>query len=58
MCTPPPMFCCFPKLQGKKTAGNIGHKEKPPEIIHAIPHYISKLLEDSKRKYGGQFNNF
>ncbi|XP_028348479.1 lebercilin-like protein isoform X5 [Physeter macrocephalus] len=38
--------------KGKKTRGNIGHKEKSIEIIHAIPHCISKLpnQEDSKRK--------
>ncbi|XP_032486373.1 lebercilin-like protein [Phocoena sinus] len=39
--------------KGKKTRGNIGHKEKSIEIIHAISHCISKLpnQEDSKRKY-------
>ncbi|XP_066891228.1 lebercilin-like protein isoform X2 [Kogia breviceps] len=39
--------------KGKKTRGNIGHKEKSIEIIDAIPHCISKLpnQEDSKRKY-------
>ncbi|XP_029070587.1 lebercilin-like protein [Monodon monoceros] len=45
----------FPSLttKGKKTRGNIGHKEKSIEIIHAISHCISKLpnQEDSKRKY-------
>ncbi|TEA23054.1 hypothetical protein DBR06_SOUSAS19110012 [Sousa chinensis] len=39
--------------KGKKTRGNIGHKEKSIEIIHASSHCISKLpnQEDSKRKY-------
>ncbi|XP_007470535.1 PREDICTED: lebercilin-like protein [Lipotes vexillifer] len=39
--------------KGKKTRGNIGHKEKSIEIIHAVPHCISKRpnQEDSKRKY-------
>nr|XP_045758387.2 lebercilin-like protein isoform X1 [Mirounga angustirostris] len=39
--------------KGKRTTGNIGHKEKSTEITCAIPHYISKLpnQEDSKRKY-------
>nr|XP_035975039.1 lebercilin-like protein isoform X1 [Halichoerus grypus] len=39
--------------KGKKTTGNIGHREKSTEITCAIPHYISKLpnQEDSKRKY-------
>ncbi|XP_022408539.1 lebercilin-like protein [Delphinapterus leucas] len=45
----------FPSLttKGKKTRGNIGHKENSIEIIHAISHCISKLpnQEDSKRKY-------
>ncbi|XP_006736464.1 lebercilin-like protein [Leptonychotes weddellii] len=40
-------------VKGKRTTGNIGHKEKSTEITCAIPHYISKLpnQEDSKRKY-------
>ncbi|XP_021534942.2 lebercilin-like protein [Neomonachus schauinslandi] len=39
--------------KGKRTTGNIGHKEKSTEITCAIPHCISKLpnQEDSKRKY-------
>ncbi|XP_008065193.1 lebercilin-like protein [Carlito syrichta] len=39
--------------KGKKSAGNIGHKEKSTEINCEILHHISKLpkQEDSKRKY-------
>ncbi|XP_032319422.1 LOW QUALITY PROTEIN: lebercilin-like protein [Camelus ferus] len=41
--------------KGKKTTGNIGHKEKPTEIIYALSHCISKFpnQEDSKRKQEG-----
>ncbi|XP_075856239.1 lebercilin-like protein isoform X3 [Microcebus murinus] len=41
--------------KGKRATGNIGYKEKSPEIDHEISHYISKLLkqEESKRKHEG-----
>lgn len=52
-------FCGFSKLQGKKTAGSVGHQERSVEMIQAIPQGISKLpnQEDSKQKYAGNFNN-
>ncbi|XP_004429671.1 PREDICTED: lebercilin-like protein [Ceratotherium simum simum] len=39
--------------KGKKTTGNIGHKEKSSAVIQAVPHTPSKLPNqgDSKRKY-------
>ena len=53
-------FCCSSELQGKKTTGNAGHKEKPTETAHVIPRYSSKppRQEDSERKYEGNLTAF
>ncbi|ERE75882.1 lebercilin-like protein [Cricetulus griseus] len=41
------------KIQGKKTIGSIGHKEKSTEINHEISYCVCKLpkQEEPKRKY-------
>ncbi|KAM5332456.1 lebercilin-like protein [Glossophaga mutica] len=39
--------------KGRKTTGNAGHKERPPETVRVTPRYSSKLpsQEDAKRRY-------